>query len=113
MRTIGKEKPTRTNLRRARVALGLTQTEMSARLGLSLSHYKNIETGFDDPSYKVMETFEAAFHDYLKVWDVNVWRIFKKFPATTKARKIEVEKDPNFIDDVKVKTDWKQKNGRD
>lgn len=79
---------------------------MAEKLGLSISHYKNIETGVDDPSYKVMETFEKTFSDALIVWNVDVWRIFKKFHV---AKKIKVMKDPTFLDDVPVKTDWGRK----
>lgn len=110
MRTIGKEKPTRDNLRAARRALELTQGQMAEKLGLSISHYKNIETGVDDPSYKVMETFEKTFSDSLIVWNIDVWRIFKKFHVE---KKIHVIKDPTSIDYFTVKTDWGKNDRKD
>ena len=45
----------RLNLVLFRMKHNMKQREMAERLGLSKGHYSNIELGFYDPSYKVMQ----------------------------------------------------------
>ena len=64
----------RQNLKLFRKQHGLTQAQMAEKLGISMAHYRNIETGIYDPSYNLMERFQDRF-------DVNsyaMWGIFKK-----------------------------------
>lgn len=89
-----------------RKTFGITQEEMAAKLGISKNHYGNIENGVFDPSYEVMKEFADKFNrEYGR--NLDVWGMFQKDDESTK--KITVIKDPTFIEDVKVKTDWRKK----
>lgn len=96
----------RPHLRKVRRDAGLLQRDMAERLGISLSHYKNIEAGFQNPSYELLETFARKFPRYQK----RVWQVFqkeeKRKPVGTK---IPIKIDPNFVEEVVVETDWGQK----
>lgn len=50
-------------LREFRLSQGLTQKEMAEKLEISLSHYKGIEYGTQDPSISVLQRFYAIFKD--------------------------------------------------
>lgn len=54
----------RSNLKDFRLKRHLTQFDMAGRLGVSVSHYKNIELGKKDPSYNLMKRFEKEFTRY-------------------------------------------------
>lgn len=61
----------RLNLVLFRMKHNMKQREMAERLGLSKGHYSNIELGFYDPSYKVMQKFRKEFaNEKIDVWDV-------------------------------------------
>lgn len=62
----------RPNLKLFRKQQGLTQTKMAEKLGISVAHYRNIETGIYDPSYRVMEQLATEFDP------PDVWGLFKK-----------------------------------
>ena len=64
----------RPRLKEVRAKEGLTQEQMAKRLGVSISHYKNIEGGTFDPSYGVMLTFTREFPQYYK----EAWEVFQK-----------------------------------
>ena len=49
---------------------GLTQEQMSIRLGVSLSYYKRIEQGAVKPSYRVLELIKDNFNQ------VNIDTVF-------------------------------------
>ncbi len=51
----------REKLRDFRYSQELTQVEMADKLELSLSHYKGIESGRQDPSVKVLMRFYEIF----------------------------------------------------
>lgn len=50
----------------------LTQEEMAKKLGISKSHYVNIELGVYDPSYELLVKFSEIF-EYN-----DIWKLFKK-----------------------------------
>lgn len=61
----------RENLKTFRRSQGLTQDEMAKKLEISLSHYKNIELGTYDPSFKLVKKFSEVFGDQVKdIWDI-------------------------------------------
>jgi len=62
----------RYSLKMFREKQGLNQEEMAAKLGISKSHYVNIEHGIYDPSYELLERFSIIFE-----YD-DVWELFKK-----------------------------------
>lgn len=96
----------RHRLKEIRQKAGLTQEEMAGRIGVSLPHYKNIERGVFDPSYEVMENFAREFPRYKN----RIWQVFQKEDKTPESgTKIKVIKDPNFIDEIPVETDWGKK----
>lgn len=51
-----------------------TQTYFSKVLGITRQHYINLENGFADPSFGLMERFEVAFKDQYE----DMWELFKK-----------------------------------
>lgn len=62
----------RFSLKMFREKQDLTQEEMATKLGISKSHYVNIELGVYDPSYELLERFSQIFE-----YD-DVWELFKK-----------------------------------
>lgn len=64
----------REELRDFRKSKGLTQVEMAEKLELSLSHYKGIECGTQDPSFKTL----CKFYDVFKNEYDDIWNLFKK-----------------------------------
>lgn len=59
----------RKELKEFRSSKGLTQSEMAEKLEISLSHYKGIESGLQDPSFKTLCKFHEAFKDqYDDIW---------------------------------------------
>lgn len=64
----------RENLKTFRRDQGLTQDEMANKLGISTSHYKNIEVGTYDPSFKLLTKFGEVFDG---LYD-DIWDLFKK-----------------------------------
>lgn len=53
-----------------RKQIGLNQEEMAKGLGISHSHYKAIEAGIQNPSYKLIKKFRSMYGDQ------NLWRFF-------------------------------------
>lgn len=51
---------------------GLTQAEMAKKLDISLSHYKGIEGGSQDPSFKMLCKFYEVFKDQYN----DIWALF-------------------------------------
>lgn len=96
----------RENLKKFRKDLGLSVAEMAGKLGVSAKGYYNIEAGTFDPSYGVMACFDHAFNG-VDGLNLDVWKMFQKDDKVSK--KIRVKLDPNFIHEVKVKTDWGKK----
>lgn len=64
----------RTELKAFRKSKGLTQSGMAFMLEISLSHYKAIESGFADPSFKTLAKFYEAFRDEYD----DIWKLFKR-----------------------------------
>ena len=64
----------RTELKEFRKSQRLTQAEMAMKLGISVSHYKGIEAGFADPSFKTATKFYEEFKDKYN----DFWKLFKK-----------------------------------
>lgn len=62
----------RTELREFRRSKGLTQPEMAKKLDISLSHYKGIEYGRQDPSFKTLCKFYEVFKDEY----ADIWKLF-------------------------------------
>ena len=62
----------RHHLRILRLRNGLSQKEMAEKLDISESHYKGIENGFADPSYKTSVKYLEVFGRR------NLWRLFNK-----------------------------------
>lgn len=62
----------RTKLKLFRVGLGLQSKEMAEKMGISKTHYSNIENGHKNPTYEAVEEFEELFGVD------NVWEIFRK-----------------------------------
>ena len=92
-------------LRELRKSLRLRQSDMAAALDISLQHYKNIESGFSDPSYEVLDRFSKAFP---KV--INVWLTFQKVEKSPdKETEINVKREYISIETIDVKTDWGKK----
>lgn len=65
----------RKELKEFRKSKGLTQAEMAEKLELSLSHYKGIECGTQNPSLKTMYRFYEAFKDQYD----DIWKLFGQF----------------------------------
>lgn len=68
------ERVERTELKEFRKSKKLTQPEMAKKLEISLSHYKGIEAGFADPSFKTLTKFYEVFKDQYD----DIWKLFKK-----------------------------------
>ena len=64
----------RKELKAFRKSKKLTQSGMAFLLEISLSHYKAIEGGFADPSFKTLTKFYEAFRDDYD----DIWKLFKK-----------------------------------
>ena len=64
----------RNELKSFRKEQGLTQDMMASELEISLSHYKGIESGFSDPSFKTLTKFYDVFGDKYE----DIWKLFKK-----------------------------------
>lgn len=64
----------RENLKEFRSSKQLTQSEMAQKLEISLSHYKGIESGYQDPSFKVLCKFYNEFKDEYD----DIWTLFGK-----------------------------------
>lgn len=62
----------RKELKDFRTSNGLLQTEMAWLLGISLSHYKGIEGGLQDPSFKTLCKFYEVFKDQYD----DIWTLF-------------------------------------
>lgn len=60
-------------LREFRKSRSLTQAEMAQKLEISLSHYKGIEYGRQDPSFKTLCKFYEVFKDEYD----DIWTLFK------------------------------------
>lgn len=63
---------TREELKQFRKSKGLTQPEMAKKLAISLSHYKGIEGGLQDPSFKIL----CKFYDVFKDEYDDIWKLF-------------------------------------
>ena len=65
----------REELKQFRKSKGMTQPAMAEKLEISLSHYKGIEGGFQNPSlrtlYKFYEVFKNEYDD--------IWKLFGRF----------------------------------
>lgn len=64
----------REELKAFRRSKGMTQPEMAKKLGISLSHYKGIECGRQDPSFKTLCKFYEVFGDEYD----DIWTLFKR-----------------------------------
>lgn len=53
----------REKLQRFRKSRGMTQENMAVCLGVSLSHYKGIERGTQNPSISILQRFYEKFKD--------------------------------------------------
>lgn len=62
----------RKELKEFRSSKGLLQIEMAGLLGISLSHYKGIESGNQDPSFKTLCKFYEVFKDQYD----DIWTLF-------------------------------------
>lgn len=62
----------RLNLKIFRMKHGLTQAQMADKLGITQSHYKSIELGTHDPSFKVMTQLAEQFEPD------DIWELLKK-----------------------------------
>lgn len=62
----------RKELKEFRSSKGLTQSEMAEKLEISLSHYKGIEGGVQDPSFKTLCKFYEVFKDQYD----DIWTLF-------------------------------------
>lgn len=62
----------REELKAFRASKGLLQIEMAGLLGISLSHYKSIEGGTQDPSFKLL----CKFYDVFKNGYDDIWKLF-------------------------------------
>ena len=61
----------REELKAFRRSKGLTQPEMAKKLEISLSHYKALESGQQDPSFMLLYRFGKAFEDgYDDIWNL-------------------------------------------
>ena len=67
-------KAERKELKAFRKSKKLTQSSMAFLLEISLSHYKAIECGIADPSFKTLTKFYEAFRDDYD----DIWKLFKK-----------------------------------
>jgi DNA-binding XRE family transcriptional regulator len=54
------KRPRMTKLRKLRTEKGLSGSDVASVAGISKSHYKNIETGRSDPSYKTLQGIAKA-----------------------------------------------------
>lgn len=52
----------RFNLKSFREKKGLNQLQMANKLGISKSYYVSIELGYSEPSFRVAEAIDEAFH---------------------------------------------------
>ena len=68
------ERVERNELKEFRKSKKMTQTEMAQKLEISLSHYKAIECGFADPSFKTLTKFYEVFKGQYD----DIWKLFKK-----------------------------------
>lgn len=59
-------------LKEFRKSKGLTQAEIAKKLDISLSHYKGIEGGLQDPSFKTLCIFYEVFGDEYE----DIWKLF-------------------------------------
>ena len=48
-------------LKEFRTSISLTQEQMAEKLEITLSHYKQIECGFKNPSLKTLKKFKGEF----------------------------------------------------
>ena len=62
----------REELKSFRIKKHFTQEDMSKILGISLSHYKGIECGSQDPSFKLLCRFGFMFQDQYD----DIWKLF-------------------------------------
>lgn len=63
----------RDELKKFRLEQGFTQVQMADKLGISKSHYINIERGVFNPSVQVMNQFYKAFGNKYD----DIWKIFE------------------------------------
>lgn len=70
----------RFNLIDFRKRSGLTQIQMANKLGISKSHYTALELGKQNPSYSLLEKFDAEFreHDLYSNDYKGLWSLFAK-----------------------------------
>jgi len=62
----------REELKEFRKSKEMTQQAMSEKLEISLSHYKGIESGLQDPSFKIL----CKFYDVFKNEYDDIWKLF-------------------------------------
>lgn len=65
----------REELKKFRKGRELNQAAMAEKLGISLSHYKGIERGAQNPSLKTVYRFYEAFNGQYD----DIWKLFGKF----------------------------------
>lgn len=58
------------NVRRERLALGLTQQELAGRLGMERSYLSELERGRRNPTVRVLGSLAQAL-------DIEPWRLLK------------------------------------
>lgn len=64
----------REELKAFRRSKGMTQPDMAKQLEISLSHYKGIEGGTQDPSFKLL----CKFYEVFKNEYDDIWTLFKR-----------------------------------
>lgn len=81
----------------------MRQPEMAERLSVSLSHYKNIEAGFSEPSLGVVRRFAQAFPEYAK----DALKVFQKEEKKARTEtKVAVDAPTSIEYGIDVETDW-------
>lgn len=85
-------------LREWRRSKGLRQKEVAEKLGISLQHYKNIESGFSDPSYKNLERFAKIFGNP----PLGLWTMFQKVDKKEVGKHIEIIEIKDTHEEAKV-----------